>query len=116
MATQLNNSGVTFPDGTNQPTAGLTPTNWNTVSAGGSTTLVPGSRYYITSAGQTVNLPASPAVGTQVTISVGPNNTTSVVGMNGQNIMGIGQNMTIDVANISVTLEYVNSTQGWTIY
>ena len=116
MATQLNNSGVLFPDSTTQISAGLTPGNWNTVSVGGSTTIAAGGRYYITAAGQAVTLPANPAVGSQVTISVGPSNITSVVVGNGQNIMGLAENMTINVANISVTLEYINSTQGWTIY
>jgi hypothetical protein len=114
MATQLNNSGVLFPDSTTQISAGLTPGNWNTVSVGGSTTIAAGGRYYA-SPGSTINLPASPSIGNQVTISVGQY-TDVVIGNNGTNIMGFAQPMTINIANVSVTLEYVNTTQGWVVY
>lgn len=116
MATQLNALGVQFPDSTIQVSSGLTPGNWNTVSTGTSVTLTPGGRHYITTPGQTVALPVSPAIGTQVTISVGPGDITSVVDRNGQNIMGLAENMTINMANVSVTLEYIDTARGWTIY
>lgn len=96
------------------PTGILTTANWNTVAVGGSATLASGGRYYA-SAGSTVTLPASPAAGNQVTISVGQY-TDVVIGNNGQNIMGFAQPMTIDIANVSVTLEFINSAQGWTVY
>ena len=115
MATQLNNSGVLFPDGTTQISAGLTPGNWNTVSSGTGATLAPGERYYLTTVGA-VNLPPTPAVGSQITIAVGQTNITSVVGRNGQNIMGLAQDMTIDVANIAVTMEYMGGAIGWQIF
>ena len=96
------------------PTDVLTTSNWNTVGVGGSATIAAGGRYYA-SAGSTINLPASPVVGNQVTISVGQY-TDVVIGNNGTNIMGFAQPMTINIANVSVTLEYVNTTQGWVVY
>jgi hypothetical protein len=38
-----------------------------------------------------------------------------VVGRNGQPIMSLAQDMTIDIGNVSVTLEYVDATFGWRI-
>jgi len=39
----------------------------------------------------------------------------TVVDRNGENIMGLAENMTIDKENYVVTLIYVDSTQGWRI-
>ena len=38
---------------------------------------------------------------------------TSVVVHNGQNIMSLTQDMTVDIGNVGVTLEYTNATIGW---
>lgn len=68
----------------------------------------------VTAAGLTITLPASPATEAQVSIGV-LNFTNTVIARNGQNIMGLGEDMTIDVAHVTVTLLFVDSTRGWKI-
>lgn len=86
---------------------------YSIVQFGGSTTLSDEAFHTVTSAGQTITLPASPTAGDTVYISNG-NTTTTTVARNGSNISGLAENMTIDVANIGITLVYSgNATQGW---
>ena len=86
---------------------------YSSVTAGGSTTLADEAFRTVTSAGQTITLPASPAAGDTVYISNG-NSTNTTVARNGSNISGLAENMIIDVANIGITLVYSgNATQGW---
>jgi hypothetical protein len=39
-----------------------------------------------------------------------------VVGRNGEPIMSTAEDMTIDVANVTLTFTYVNGTIGWRVY
>lgn len=94
----------------------LTGTNYNNVVVGGATTLSSGQRYFVTAAtAANVTLPASPVVGSIVTIGVDTGITGCWVLRNGQNIMKLAQDMNIDIGNVSVTLEYVDATFGWRI-
>jgi len=68
----------------------------------------------ITAAGQTITLPASPSAGGEVVISVG-DFTDTVIGRNSSNIMGLAEDMTIDVVNSTVNLVYIDATRGWRI-
>lgn len=75
-------------------------------------------RYYAntTSAGFTITLPASPAIGTRVGVvdyagTFATNNVTA--GRNGQPIMGLSEDLALDVKHASIELEYVNATRGW---
>jgi hypothetical protein len=65
----------------------------------------------------TVTLPASPSVGDEVTIIDGFNffaSNNCVVGNNGNNILGAASALTLSTNRQSITLVYVNATQGWT--
>lgn len=86
-----------------------------TVSATGKT-LMNSEKFFLSSgaSGVTVTLPASPAIGNFVTISVS-NQTDTIIARNGSNIMGLAENMTIDKANVSISLVYADSTIGWKI-
>jgi hypothetical protein len=66
----------------------------------------------VTAAGQTITLPASPTAGNEVAISTG-DFTNTIVGRNSQNIMGLGENMTIDAKNSTINLVYIDATRGW---
>lgn len=66
----------------------------------------------VTAATQTITLPASPANGDMVGISVGAF-TDTVVGRNGNNISGDASDITIDVANAGIILIYSSSTTDW---
>lgn len=64
----------------------------------------------------TVTLPAAPAANDTVRIAdyagtFGTHNLT--VGRNGSNIMGIAQDMILNISNVSITLTYIDVTQGW---
>ena len=79
---------------------------------------VAGTRYYIDTTIRTVelSLPTSPEVGDQIGFVdyTGNFKTTSAsLGRNGNNIMGLAENMTLDVDYFSGTVEFINTTQGW---
>jgi hypothetical protein len=61
-----------------------------------------------------MTLPASPAAGNEVAIQVG-DFTDTVIGRNSQNIMGLAEDMTIDVANVTVNLFFTDATRGWRV-
>lgn len=90
--------------------------SWNVVTS--AYTAVNGDRILAdtSSAAFTITLPASPSVGQQVTItdagrSFSTNNLT--VNGNGSKILGVAQNLILDVAYQCTTLVYYNSTHGW---
>lgn len=86
----------------------------NTTTTSTSKTLVNGEQCFVDTATQTLTLPATPSAGDNVTILVG-NFTDTVVGRNGENIMGLAEDLTIDVAYLGITLVYADSTNGWTM-
>ena len=67
---------------------------------------------YVSAATQTITLPASPAIGQRVLITVG-NFADTVVGRNGSNIMSSGTDFTMDSAYLSIQFIYTDAGQGW---
>ena len=67
---------------------------------------------YVSAATQTITLPASPAIGQRVLITVG-NFTDTVVARNGSNIMSLAADFTMDAAYLSINFIYTDATQGW---
>ena len=80
----------------------------------GSTTAVTGQVYVLT-ASLTLTLPASPVAGNFLSVSNRSATTTAVIARNGQNIMGLAENMTIDNASASFTLTFADATRGWVL-
>ena len=71
-----------------------------------------------TSAAFTITLPASPSVGDWVHIVDAASKFSTnklTVGRNGSNIMGLAENLDMDVNNTSVVFVYQGATQGWRI-
>jgi hypothetical protein len=64
---------------------------------------------------QTITLPASPQPGWEVTIATAGTFTDTIIARNGTNIMGLAEDMTLNLPNYSVTLFYVDATRGWRI-
>ena len=65
----------------------------------------------------TVTLPSSATVGDEISIIDGYNffaSNNCVVGNNGLNILGAASALTLNTNRQSITLVYVNATQGWT--
>ena len=67
---------------------------------------------YVSAATQTITLPASPAIGQRVLITVG-NFADTVVARNGSNIMSSASDFTMDAAYLSIQFIYTDATQGW---
>lgn len=86
----------------------------NFVGYGAGVALANFSIYYVTSSGQTVTLPASPAPGWAITVLVG-NFVNTTINRNGKLIMGLAENFTIDVPNVAVSFIYFDDSIGWRI-
>lgn len=120
LPAQSGNSGKVL--GTNGTTAswvadGATPT-WTTKTA--NYTAVNGDALMCntTSSAFTITLPASPAANDTVRIAdyAGTFATYNLtVGRNALKIMGLSEDMTISTNNTSITLTYIDATQGWRI-
>lgn len=92
--------------------------NWDTTAKTAGFTAVAGTGYFVntTSGAITVTLPATPSAGDLVGIKDYANtaNTNNItIDRNGSNIQGTANNFTISVAGTSITLIYVDGTQGW---
>lgn len=61
----------------------------------------------------TVTLPASPTSGDFVWVTVANGLNTNIIGRNGNLIKGLAEDMTINVANSSIQLRYIDSSLGW---
>ena len=94
---------------------GISGNVFSTVTATATSKTVINREYCaVTASGQTITLPASPSAGDEVIISVG-NFTDTVIARNGSNIMGLAENITVDVAYVAMDLVYIDATRGWRI-
>lgn len=112
MAIQI--SGTTVINNDRELGSGLNSIYDAVTTTATSKTLVNREYCTVTASGQTITLPASPVSGWEVVISV-ENFANTVIGRNGQNIMGLAENMTIDVVNSTVNLVFIDATRGWRI-
>ena len=80
-----------------------------------SKTLSNRERCTVTAAGLTITLPASPSAGAEVAVTVVAAITNTIIARNGQNIMSLAEDLTIDRADVTVTLLYVDAPRGWRI-
>ena len=110
---------VTLGSGASQTGFGRTCTvDWDTTAKTASFTAVSGNGYFVntTSGAITMTLPATPSAGDIVAFkdyagTFGTNNLT--IGRNGSNLDGTAGDKTIDTNNTSMSLIYVDATQGW---
>lgn len=107
---QTGNAGKRITtDGSNASWTGLLGAE-NTIST--STTAAKFNSYVFT-ASLTLNLPASPSAGDWVAYVDRSGSGTCVIGRNSSNIMGLAENMTLNIQNTACILFYVDSTRGW---
>lgn len=86
------------------------------IVTGTTQTATAGNQYVLTNAAATtVTLPASPAAGDTVYVTVGNSLTTNVVARNGNNIQGLAEDLTLNAQYASVQLRYANATEGWVL-
>ena len=115
----IGSTTVLYSDGTNI-TGKLQSKGYYTPSA--TYTTVNGDQVLIDTSGSgisaavTINLPASPAIGNEVTFIDSGNNLASnnlTVGRNGSNINGTGSDLVVSTNASAFTLVYVNAARGW---
>lgn len=96
---------------TSSPVAGLPTMN---IVTGTTQTASALNQYVLTNAAATtLTLPATPAAGAVVWVTVANGRTDNVIARNGEKINSIAENMTLNAAYAAVQLRYVNSTIGW---
>lgn len=86
-----------------------------TVSVISTNTTAVANSVYVLDADVTLTLPAAPTAGDSVKISNLSGDVNCVVGRNGNNIMGVAQDLTLDTASASFELIYSGATKGWVI-
>ena len=70
-----------------------------------------GFHYVLTNVSSTtLTLPSLPSEGDTVAITPANGLATNVIARNGQTIMGLSEDMTIDITTVTVTLRFLNST------
>jgi hypothetical protein len=79
-----------------------------------------GARYMANTSGGafTITLPASPSASDRIVISdySGTFDTYNLtVARNGKEIMGLEENLVLNLPDVTVTLDYIDATQGWKI-
>jgi len=105
---KIANNAVTAAKIASEPVAvGIT-----TVVTSASVTATVNTHVYVSAAGRTITLPASPTIGQRVLVTVG-NFTDTVVGRNGSNIMSSASDFTMNAAYLSIQFIYTDATQGW---
>ena len=119
LALPVGSTTVLYSDGTNI-TGKLQTKGYHTPSA--TYTTVNGDQVLVDTSGGgigtaiTINLPASPAIGNEVTFIDSGNNLASnnlTVGRNGSNINGSASDLVVSTNASAFTLVYVNATRGW---
>lgn len=109
--------------GTTDPSADSA--NWALVAGGlpqlveitaTSATLLAGQHAVLTNVSQTtVTLPPSPTVFDYVWVTPTNSRVDNRIARNGQNIMGLAEDLDIDNANATVQLRFVGGTRGWSL-
>lgn len=102
---------------------GYTAKGWGSIGGGGfdSVEIVSANRtanlstLHVITSSITLTLPATPQSGDLLGISNRSGTTTAVIGRNGTNIMGLAEDLTLDVLDAGFTLFYTDATRGWVI-
>lgn len=87
----------------------------DTVEVISTNTTAVASRTYVLTASLTLTLPATPTVGNWVNIVNRSGTTTPIVARNGQNIMGLAEDMILDNTNATLRLVFADATRGWVL-
>lgn len=83
--------------------------------ASASKTLVADEFCTVINSGLTITLPSSPSPSDTVGVSIAGAFTDTTIARNGEAIMGLAENLTVNKGNLSVMLKYVDATRGWRI-
>ena len=108
----LTSGGPSAPPTWSTPTAAAAG---NTVSVISTNTTAVDKTIYVMIGSLTLTLPLNPTAGNIVYFSNRSNTTTVTIARNGQNIMGLAQDMTIDIAQGMGSLVFADATRGWVL-
>ena len=109
-------TGTTTLTGLTIPQAVLAqPVITQNVQVIGTNTTAVSSRIYVLTASLTLTLPASPTAGNTVAVSNMSGVLTAVIGRNGQPIMALAEDLTVNLDGAGFTLVYADATRGWVL-
>lgn len=116
LAAANGGTGATTLTGLTIPQAVLAqPVITQNVQVIGTDTTAVSSRIYVLTASLTLTLPASPSAGNTVTVSNMSGQITAVIARNGQPIMALAEDLTVDLDGAGFTLVYADATRGWVL-
>ena len=95
--------------------AGGPGATFSNVSAIGTNTNAENGTLYVLTADLTLTLPATPAVGNIVGVVNLSGTITPIVARNGEDIMNLAEDLTVDVVDANFTLTYSGATYGWVL-
>ncbi len=99
-----------------QTSLSTVPSQWEELAV--SATLLNNDRVFVTQGGITVTLPLNPSIGYAVHVvdATGTAATTNfTIARNSQKIMGLNEDLVVNVNGASAFLTYVNATRGWAL-
>jgi hypothetical protein len=78
-----------------------------------SNTTAESGSFYVATAEITLTLPSSPNVGDIVGFQNSSDTEACVIARNGNNILSLAEDMTVDALHVAVNLQYSGSSAGW---
>lgn len=81
----------------------------------GTNTTAVASRIFVLTASLTLTLPASPVAGNTVAVSNMSGTITATIARNGQPIMALAEDLTVNLDGAGFTLVYADATRGWVL-
>lgn len=99
-----------------QTSLSTVPSSWQIATT--SMTALNNDRIFVNNGGITITLPLNPSVGYSVHIVDATNNAATVnftIARNGQKIMSLAEDMTVNVNGASIPLVFVDAVRGWAI-
>ena len=116
MAIQI--SGTTIINNTKELDTGLKSV-WPEVQVSNANATIPNRTFRVledTEVVKTITLPANPEIGNEVCVLIQGDFLRNVVARNGEKIMEIDEDITMNIRNAGVTFVYTGTTVGWRIY
>jgi hypothetical protein len=108
--TQIRSTGI----GTVTITGAATLTKVALTTTSSDISLEAGKTFVYYSPG-TYTLPANPSIGDRIEIINRSGVTTAILARNGENIMGVGDDLDLDVLDTAFKVTYANATDGWVV-
>ncbi len=83
------------------------------ITTGVNTSALKFKTYVLVASGIVLTLPSSVSAGDWINVIVRNTASACSIARNSSNIMGLAEDLTLDIVDITITLIYVDSTHGW---